>query len=197
MARVTAPAPRKVLDCLCMPLPKGKKKQTITVAPASICRRVIQHMCFQRAGREGDLPLTYFLLLLEVLISTWNSASRQKLSLGSGFTSALLHFLHRCSHRFQPNYSRFIPVPATGRSDLILLPAKKIAVCLATDFGQAGGLPAAFGAHRCAYAENTAAVSTPQHTTPKPKQHADGHTLFFSPFFIHKEVVSALGTALT
>lgn len=65
---------------------KKKRKEnktnptTITVAPASICRRVIQHMCFQRAGPggDGDLALTYFLLLLEVLMSLQNPASRQE-----------------------------------------------------------------------------------------------------------------------
>lgn len=124
MARATTPARRKAPNCFYMHLPKGTKKP-ITVAPASICRRVIQHMCFQRAGREGDLALTYFLLLLEVLISMQNSASRQKPSLGSGFTSALHHFLHHCNHQFQPGYSRFTPVRATGRSDLVLPASKK------------------------------------------------------------------------
>lgn len=104
----------------CFPrhLPEGKAP--ITLAPASVCRRVIQHMCFQRAGGEGDLPLTYFLLLLEVLISMQNSASRQKLSLGSGFTSALHGSLHHRSHQFQPGCSRFTPLPVPGRSDLVL-----------------------------------------------------------------------------
>lgn len=91
---VGATAPR----CFHMHLSEGKTP--ITLTPASICRRVIQHMCFQRAGGEGDLPLTYFLLLLEVLISMQNSASRQKLSLGSGIISALHRSLHHRSHQF-------------------------------------------------------------------------------------------------
>lgn len=41
------------------------------------------------------------------------------------------------------------------------LQAKKIAVCHAADFGQAGGLPAALGAKRYTYPEDAAAVSVP------------------------------------
>lgn len=157
-------------------------------------------MCFQRAGGEGDLPLTYFLLLLEVLISMQNSTSRQKLSLGSGIISALHRSLHHRSHQFQPGCSRFSPVPASGRSDLVLpastensLRAQKIAARHAADFGQARGLPAASDEHR-AHPEEHAAVST-----PRPEQHTHRLTLwgFHFLFFIHKEVGSELGTVLT
>lgn len=73
------------------------------------------------ARRRGGGPaLTYFLLLLEVLISMQNSASRQKLSLGSGLTSASHRSSPHRSHQFQPGRSPLSPVPAPGRCDLVL-----------------------------------------------------------------------------
>lgn len=61
-------------------------------------------------------------------------------------------------------------------------------------FGRAGGLPAASGAKLCPHLEDAAAVSVAQQ--PQPKQHADDLTRY-TLFFIHKEVGSELGTALT
>lgn len=157
----------------CFPrhLPEGKAP--ITLAPASVCRRVIQHMCFQRAGGEGDLPLTYFLLLLEVLISMQNSASRQKLSLGSGFTSALHGSLHHRSHQFQPGCSRFTPLPVPGRSDLVLPASTENCRLSRSRFWPGKGFTCSLDEH-CTYPEEDAAVST-----PRPQQPTHGFTLWF------------------
>lgn len=121
MARATAPARRKAPNCFYMHLPKGagKKKtnnpnhhHSLSCLNLQACNPTHVLPARRRGGGPGT-DLLSFVAGSADLYAERSERSRQKLSLGSGFTSALRRSLH---HRKSPIPAQLLAI-YTGPSN--------------------------------------------------------------------------------